>query len=356
MPWAEVSTMSLRHEFVQLSLQPGANMAELCRRFGISRKTGYKWRERFERGGASALEDASRRPEHSPTNMPAPVQRTVIAMRRDRRWGGRKIHHRLRALGVQHVPAPSTINGILKRHGLIDPNESVKHAALQRFERAQPNELWQMDFKGHFATQAGRCHPLTVLDDCSRYSIALRACENERGLTVQYQLTRSFRRYGLPEQMLMDNGAPWGSDADHVLTPLTLWLIRLGIRVAHIRPYHPQTQGKDERFHRSLLAELIAQRHFRDLPHCQRHFDRWREIYNLERPHEALQMQVPAQRYRPSPRTFPEPLPPIEYGPDDQIRKVQQQGWFTFHGQEFRLSKSLHGYPIALRPTIVSSQ
>ena len=356
MPWAEVSTMSLRYEFVLLSLKAGANIAELCRRFGISRKTGYKWRQRFSSGGPAALEDRSRRPRRSPKRTPMSVQSAVVGLRRHRRWGGRKIHHRLQVLGHRHVPAPSTISGILKQHGLIDPSESRKHQPLRRFERAQPNELWQMDFKGHFAIGTGRCHPLTVLDDHSRYSMALRACGNERGTTVQQVLTATFRRYGLPEQILMDNGSPWGSDAEHVFTPLTLWLIRLGIRVAHIRPYHPQSQGKDERFHRSLDAEVIQRRCFRDLPHCQRDFDRWRDIYNLERPHESLQMQVPAQRYRPSMRAFPEHLPAIEYGPGDQVRKVQDHGQLFFKGREFRICKALHGYPVALRPTTESSR
>jgi len=356
MPWAEVSTMSLRYEFVLLSMKTGANMAELCRRFGVSRKTGYKWRERFLRGGPTALNDRSRCPRHSPERTPARVRSAVIALRRRRRWGGRKIHHRLQALGHRQVPAPSTISGILKRHGLIDANESLKHQPLCRFERAQPNELWQMDFKGHFAIGTGRCHPLTVLDDHSRYSMALRACDNERGMTVQQELTEAFRRYGLPEQMLMDNGSPWGSDAEHVLTPLTLWLIQLGIRVTHARPYHPQTQGKDERFHRSLDFEVIQRRWFRDLRQCQRQFDRWRDIYNLERPHESLNMQVPAQHYRPSVRAFPEHLPDIEYGPGDQVRKVQDQGRLSFNGRWFRISKALRGYPVALRPATEASQ
>jgi transposase InsO family protein len=348
--------MSLRYEFVLLSLKAGANVAELCRRFGVSRKTGYKWRERFVSGGAAALKDRSRRPRRSPKRTPASVQRAVVGLRRHRRWGGRKIQHRLRTLGHQQVPAPSTISGILKRHGLIDPSESLKHQPLRRFERAQPNELWQMDFKGHFAIGTGRCHPFTVLDDHSRYSMALRACGNERGTTVQQALSATFRRYGLPEQMLMDNGSPWGSDAEHVFTPLTLWLIRLGVRVVHIRPYHPQSQGKDERFHRTLDAEVIQRHCFRDLTHCQRDFDRWRDIYNLERPHESLQMQVPAQRYRPSTRPFPEQLPAIDYAPGDQVRKVQHHGQLFFKGREFRICKALHGYPVASRPTTESSR
>src|SRR5205807_4484324 len=153
---------------------------------------------------------------------------------------------------------------------------------FERFERAAPNELWQMDYKGHFATRAGRCHPLTVVDDHSRYAVGLRACGDERGGTVQAELTAIFRQYGLPERMLMDNGSPWGSDALHRHTWLTVWLLELGVAVSHGRPYHPQTQGKDERFHRTLTAEVIGRRAFADLAECQRRFDAWRVVYNTQ--------------------------------------------------------------------------
>lgn len=149
----------------------------------------------------------------------------------------------------------------------------------------------------------------------------------------------------------MDNGSPWGSDQFHELTPLTAWLIRLGIGVSHSRPYHPQTQGKDERFHRTLNVEAIIGRQFDDLAHCQRRFDEFRDCYNLERPHESLGMQTPVTRYQVSQRPYPEILPNIEYGPDDHVRKVQAQGEISFKGKEFRVSKALQGYPVALRPT-----
>jgi transposase InsO family protein len=343
---------------VMLSVQPGVNMSRLCRDFGVARKTGYKWRARYQRAGAqsAALSDRSRRPRRSPTRTPPSMAAAALQLREQHGWGGRKIHRRLQDLGHPHVPAASTISTLLKRHGLIDQSESCKHQAFTRFERAHPNELWQMDFKGHFAIGVGRCHPLTVLDDHSRFAVVLRACENERERLVQSALTVAFTRYGLPQQMLMDNGAPWGSDAEHVLTALTVWLIRLGIGVSHIRPYHPQTQGKDERFHRTLDVEVIQRQWFRDLPHCQRRFDQWRDIYNLERPHESLGMQAPAQRYRPSARAFPRALPPIEYGPQDHVRKVQDQGLLHFRGHTFRTSRALRGYPVALRATSTDGQ
>ena len=353
MPWKEMCSMSLRTEFVQLCLQDGANVRELCRRFSISGKTAYKWLNRFREGGLECMGDRSRKPHGSPLQTSATMESLVLKLRDEHpAWGGRKLRAVLLGRSVAEVPSASTITEILRRHGRLDATESRKREAFQRFEHAAPNDLWQMDFKGHFGLEDHhRCHPLTVLDDHSRFNIGLRACSNEQGETVRQELTSLFRRYGLPRRMLMDNGSPWGDDADHPYTPLTVWLLRLNIRVTHGRPYHPQTQGKDERFHRTFKAEVLARGSFRTLADCQPRFDPWRDIYNQERPHEALGMQPPASRYRASERTFPESLPPLEYAPDCQVRKVQQGGQFSLRGREFRVSKAFHGYPLGLRPT-----
>jgi len=353
MPWQEVSTMSLRQEFVALAMQQGVNVRELCRRFGVSPKTGYKWLSRFAARGTAGLCDESRRPHRSPTHTAQAVEQVIVELRdRHPSWGARKLCRRLHDVGWRQVPAPSTVQAILVRHGRIEPAESAKHTAWQRFEHALPNALWQMDFKGHFAIAAGRCHPLTVLDDHSRYNLCLQACADEQGHTVQSHLTHSFRRYGLPLRLLIDNGPPWGDSSDNPYTPLGAWLIRLGIRLCHSRPYHPQTLGKDERFHRTLKAEVLREA-FADLPSVQRRFDRWRMIYNFERPHEALGMQTPARRYTPSARSFPETLPPIEYAPGDIVRQVQRPGYLCYRSRRFRMSKAFLGYPVALRPTTV---
>lgn len=352
MPWQEVSTVSLRQEFVTMVQHGPVNISELCRRFRVSRKTGYKWLARCAAEGAAGLADRSRRPRGSPTRTPVEMEAAVVALRDAHpAWGGRKLRRRLDDLGYRDVPAPSTLTAILHRHGRMDTAESPKHTAFTRFEHAAPNRLWQMDFKGHFALAQGRCHPLTVLDDHSRFNVLLRACANEQGETVQGALTEAFRRYGLPERMTMDHGSPWGADPAHPLTAVTVWLIRLGIGVSHSRPYHPQTQGKDERFHRTLAVECLRAQPFRDLAHCQGQFDGFRDTYNFERPHEALGLAVPASRYSPSPRAFPEVLPPIEYGPGDAVRKVQAKGELFYRGQVFRVSQALRGYPVALRPT-----
>ena len=351
MPWSEVTLMSLREEFVKLASQPGVNRRELCRRFQISPRIGYKWLQRYAQEGVSGLEDRSRRPHHSPARTAAEMEAAVIRERlnSDGCWGGRKLGRVLSDQGVSEVPAPSTITGILRRHGLLNLQLSAQPRIWQCFEREAPNQLWQMDFKGHFALRQGRCHPLTVLDDHSRFALAVRACGDERVETVKRALREVFERYGLPAQMLMDNGPPWGSAGAQLCTGFSLWLIRLGIRVTHGRPYHPQTQGKDERFHRTLKFEVLRHFNFTDLNHCQREFDRFRYRYNLIRPHDALGLATPASRYRPSPVAFPESLPPIDYPPGLEVRKVQAEGWFSYRGRRFRVSKALRGLPIALR-------
>ena len=247
--------MSLRAEFVMLAGQEGANVRALCRGYGISAQTGYKWLARAALDPEERFADRSRRPRSSPRRTPAEVEAKVVALRcAHPRWGGRKLARRLRDLGAPRVPAPSTITAILRRHGRLDESELLTPHAMIRFERDRPNELWQMDFKGHFAHDAGRCHPLTLLDDHSRFSLCLEACANQRGATVEASLVPTFERYGLPRRMVFDNGSPWGNGPGDPYTPLGVWLLRLGIAISHSRPYHPQTLGKDERFHRSLKA------------------------------------------------------------------------------------------------------
>jgi len=352
MPWKEVTLMSQRREFVTLAIQSGCNIKKLCRRFGISRKTGYKWITRFEEYGLSGLEDRSRRPLQSPERSDPDTEAAVLALRtKHPAWGGRKLRARLLALGHEEVPSPSTITAILHRYDCIDPVESAARTSYQRFEHEQPNHLWQMDFKGDFATDSGRCYPLTVLDDHSRYSILLEACSDQRTQTVMKHLVSAFERYGLPYRMLMDNGSPWSGGPGYPYTPLTVWLIRQGISICHSRAYHPQTHGKEERFHRTLEAELIRYRRFIDLADCQEHFISFREVYNHERPHEALGMAVPSSRYSLSPRVYSPELAPIEYGSMDQVRKVQEGGVIHFKGREYTVSKAFAGYPIGIRPT-----
>jgi transposase InsO family protein len=353
MPWIPQTTMSQRHEFVLLASKAGVNFRQLCRRFRISPKSGYKWLKRFRLGGFAALGDRSRRPQTSPQTCAPAVAEKIIALREKHpTWGGRKLRRRLRDLQEPVVPAASTCTAIVRRAQLLAPGAGASHRPLQRFERDQPNELWQMDFKGHFATQAGqRCHPLTALDDHSRFNLVLAACGNEQALTVREKLTAGFEVYGLPDALLCDNGPPWGSaDASCAHTALTVWLLRLGVRVLHGRPYHPQTQGKEERFHRTLHQDLLSQRTWRDLAHCAEEFPRFRECYNCERPHDSLDGATPVSRYKPSPRSLPAALPAIAYPVHDKVRHVRTSGIVTFEGQTWQVGRAFSGLPIGMRP------
>jgi transposase InsO family protein len=351
MPWKEVSILEQRREFVELAMQDGANRRELCRRFGIHPDTGYKWLGRWE--SERELADRSRRPHSSPLRTKAAIEQQVLAVRDAHpAWGARKIARCLERDGVA-APAESTVHAILRRHGRIvaPPGGCL---ADQRFEKAAPNLLWQMDFKGHFGLADGsRCHPLTVLDDHSRYDLCLQACANEQGRTVQGQLELTFRHYGLPEAFFVDNGGPWGDWSGQRWTRLTVWLLKLGIAVLHSRPYHPQSRGKNERFHRTLKAEVLALKRFCNCAEVQRAFDVWRIVYNHERPHEALDDQVPASRYRPSARSMPERLPQVEYDEGEIVRRVPtSKDYIRFGGRLWKVPQAFRGEPLAIRPFV----
>jgi transposase InsO family protein len=352
MSWDSKDTMELRLEFVQFARQEGANRRALCRQFGISPKTGYKWIRRFERGD-TVLADQSRRPAHSPTRTSAELEARVVELREAHgAWGAAKIARRMDDLGCAQAPSPSTVTRILHRHGLITAEASADASRWQRFEHEHPNDLWQMDFKGCIELDSGRrCVPFTVLDDHSRFDLALDACGSTPTRVVREHLRTVFRRYGLPLRINADNGPPWGSPArPGQLTALAIWLIRLDIRISYSRPGHPQTNGKDERFHRTLKAELLAGRHFRNLTSAQQAFDAWRSVYNHERPHQALGMATPISRYRTSPRAYPERLRPIEYGEADRVVRVGANGEVRFKSQRIKVSNALAELPIAFRP------
>lgn len=351
MPWRKVSVMDQRREFVRLAMQEGANRRELCARFGISADIGYKWLARWA-AGDEVLADRSRRPHSSPARSEAAVEALVLAVRDAHpAWGARKIVSCLEREGHQS-PAVSTVHAILRRHGRVGPPVGHPGQPYQRFEKPEPNLLWQMDFKGHVPLSTGRaCHPLTMIDDHSRYAVCLSACANEESTTVRAQLEGTFRRYGLPDAFLVDNGSPWGDPAGQSWTALGVWLLKLGINVLHSRPYHPQTRGKNERFHRTLKAEVLALRQFRNLAEAQRAFDQWRTIYNLERPHEALGQQVPASRYRPSARSMPARISQVEYDEHDVVRTVSTtKAYISFKGRLWKVPQAFCGERVAIRP------
>jgi transposase InsO family protein len=353
MPWGVVSLMSLREEFVRLAEgKTVMSLTKLCERYGISRKTGYKWLGRYRKQGSQGLADHSRRPNHSPGQLPRAKEKSLLTLRHSHpHWGARKIRRLLKNQGEARVPACSTITAVFHRHGLIDSSTPAAKPNWQRFERELPNSLWQMDFKGPVATVGGKAHALTVLDDHSRFNLCLKALPNQQGESVQQALRETFRLYGLPNTMIMDNGPPWGGDPDYPYTALTMWLIRLQVGVSHSRPYHPQTMGKDERFHATLSRELLTARQWQDLADLERAFQSFRQQYNFIRPHDALGLEVPASRYQMSLRLFPESLPPIEYDPGVKVRKVQQKGEISFKGKTVKVGQAFSGYPVGLKAT-----
>jgi transposase InsO family protein len=356
MVWRTPSVSLQREEFVALARGAHGNVSRLCARFGISRKTGYKWLARAEAAARDqTAESWSHDRSHRPLSMPArcagQLEAAVLEVRQEHpAWGGRKLRRRLELDGIEQPPAASTITAILRRHGRLEREQCLARGPLQRFERAAPNELWQMDFKGAVNTAAGPCQPLTVIDDHSRYALAVSACGNQRASSVREALEPVLARYGLPQRMLMDNGACWGR-IEATWTVLEVWLLRLGIAVSHGRPYHPQTQGKCERFNRTLKAEALHGRNFADLDHCQRVFDAFRHSYNHQRPHEALGLEVPASRYRPSVFAYNPPPAQIEYLPDDLVRRVAPAGYFSLRKGHYHVGRAFAGQPVALRPT-----
>jgi transposase InsO family protein len=334
MPWQEVSVMDQRREFVRLALHEIAN-----------RRARWK-------AGDRELADQSRRPRNSPKLTVAPVEAEILAVRdRHPAWGARKIAHCLEREGSE-VPALSTVHQILSRNGRVlrrDQASAIPHP--HRFEKEAPNLLWQMDFKGNVAmTNGAKCHPLTMVDDHSRYVLCLKACANEQRTTVQDHLTSTFRRYGLPEALYTDNGSPWGDTSGGRWTGLRVWLLKLGVWIVHARPYHPQARGKNERFHRTLKAEVFAMRRFRTLPEVQQSFDAWRSVY-LERPHQALGMEVPASRYRPSSRPMPDRVPEVEYDSGEITRTVSSTRYYvSFKGRQWKVPQAFARERLAIRP------
>ena len=349
MPRKEKTVTTSREEFVVKAVAKEESFSALCREYGITRKTGYKWLNRHMRG--ETLGDKSRRPFHTPNTTPQVKEELVLTARESHpAWGPRKLHRSLQDAGHVDVPPPSTIAAILKRNDGIALEDSLMHTPYCRFERSTPNELWQMDFKGDFAMCNGnRCYPFTALDDHSRFSLAIDAKPNQLSGRVFESVDRMFREYGLPQAILCDNGVPWGS-SKYGYTHFEIWLMQLDILPIHGRPYHPQTQGKEERFHRTMKAELLRYHSMNDLQDAQSHFDLWRNEYNNERPHHALGLAVPASKYRSSKRTYTTKAVEPVYEPGRPLRKVNCKGYISVQRHRYFLSELFAGRFIELIP------
>lgn len=343
MPW-EVSNMSevrfaLCHAVRQLN-QPAAQAA---REFGVSRKTAHKWLDRFDLDQTvAAMADRSRRPILSPRQVSGDVDAAVLAIRDAHGWGPRKIHAILRREKFQPLPCLRTVANVLRRCGRV-AGEIKSDVPIQRFERSGPNELWQIDHKGPIEVARQKLMPLSVLDDHSRYALAFEPTTDRTMATTFAILWDIFGDVGLPEAILCDNafgtlGSPVG------LSWFDAQLVRLGIRPLHGRPYHPQTQGKVEAWHASVMRELVNRHARRDsLSHFQADSQDWRRVYNTIRPHEALGDEVPLSRWRPSERRRPATMPSVEYEPGAMLRKVAAPGLIHWKMARIRLGHGLIG-------------
>jgi transposase InsO family protein len=344
MPWKTMDVHDQRVRFVVAATQREQPFNCLCAEHGVSRPTGYLWLERYRELGLRGMAEHSRKPHRSPRRTDSTLEQQVVEMRRRYPdWGARKLRVMLQRQGLE-LPH-NTIHRILLRYSLV-PEEQRGAAAWQRFERSRPNELWQMDFKGPKGWPQSM-GPLSVLDDHSRYLIALAANGNTQGEPVRVQLEEAFQRCGLPEGMLMDHGTPWWSmSSASGWTQLSLWLMRQGIRLHWSGVGHPQTQGKVERFHGSLQRAL--ERRGLAGQKTQAWLDAFRWEHNYVRPHEALGMQTPATRWCPSPRRYHPRPPRWEYPEGAWVLKVDCGGKVNIKGQNWNISRALAGEQVQI--------
>ncbi len=356
MAWEERTVEQMREEFVRRVLAQEQPKAALCREYGISRPTGDKWIERFQQG--ESLSDRSRAPKSIPGRISAETETKIIQLRKQYpALGAVKLRRIMENAGYTDLPCARTFNNIFQRNGLIEPESSLAATPNQRFEKSVPNEMWQADFKGHFRMKNGyRCHPLNILDDYSRFNICIEALTNETFESVKPVVDRLFREYGLPFSFLCDNGNPWGTVQSLGYTRFEVWLMELGVLTLHGRPYHPQTQGKEERFNRSFTRECLKGKTFFDKVHAQNCFDEYRTFYNEVRPHCALDLEVPARYYKPSEKSMPKKIHPWEYGSEYKLCKVKETGFFNYKGQGFFLSEAFAGKTIAVRESHLPGQ
>lgn len=345
MPWRKTCPMDQRREFIDGWLHDEGTFADLCARFAVSRKTGYKWVERFEAGGAGALVDRSRARLRQETTSAERVARIIALRQRHPFWGPKKLKSRLERLEPAiRWPAGSTIGEILRRHGLVVARRTRRRTPIYEgpfVVRLAPNDVWAADFKGWFRTTDGtRVDPLTVSDGASRFLIRCRAVAKTDGDNVQAQLTSAFQEFGLPKALRTDNGVPFATVGVGGLSRLGVWLIKLGVTPERIRPAHPEENGAHERMHRTLKQQT-AKPPRTTLAEQQEAFDRFKAEYNGERPHEALGMKTPGEVYRPSPRPFPRRLSAIEYPAGSVVRRVSTNGTVKFKDKGIYVSNAL---------------
>lgn len=348
MSW-ECRTVEKQREAFVKAAQNCKNFSALCREFEITRKTGYKWLERYKAG--ESMEDHSRAPITVANKTREETEREILLVREENPgWGARTIHRVLENKRYENLPCVKTVNNILNRNGCIDPIESEKRVPYIRYAMEHCNDMWQTDFKSEFLLNNGKyCYPLDIIDDCSRFALAIRPAETTANVVIP-GFEAVFREYGLPKAILSDNGTQFGG-FHQGYTHFEKWLMNLDILPIHGRVRHPQTQGKIERFHRSMKSELLKHHSFDNIEQADQAMQEWRIKYNTIRPHEALNMRCPADVYVPSNRTYPEKIMPYEYSGYYHVVKVNSWGYVRFAGFQVYLSETMIGEYIEFRPT-----
>ena len=331
MPWSQTSPMDQRTQFIADYLREVLSVTELCDLYGIARKTAYKWIDRYLRQGPAGLEERSRRPQVSPNRTPDEVTQALLeARRRHPSWGGKKL---LTLVHKRHLswdlPHRSTVCDILNRHGMVAKKRQrrrIGHPGKPTSQILAPNDVWSADYKGQFRTGNGiYCYPLTVADGFSRYLLGCQGLDSTAVAQAKPVFTRLFKEYGLPQRIRTDNGVPFATNTLARLSSLSAWWVRLGVLPELIEPGKPQQNGRHERMHRTLKAETTRPA-AGSLAAQQRKFNAFREEFNNERPHEALDMQTPACLYQPSVREMPNKIPPLEYPDRFEVRYVSANG------------------------------
>ena len=356
MPWSVPNVVEQRTEFVLRSFETNVNFATLCRDFGISRKTGYKWRQRFEAEGFAGLHDQSRRPHGHSASLPEEVVCELVRLKTAHPgWGPRKICE-LYATRHSQGPSESSVKRVLGKAGLTEkrrrPRRTTDSGRLTaRRKPTKPNEVWTVDFKGWWPTSRGkRCEPLTIRDEHSRYMLAVDALSTTKGAVVKACFERAFARYGLPEVIRSDNGTPFASASSPLgISRLSAWWLMLGIDLDRIQPGRPDQNGGHERMHRDIKRELQGKIEG-DLRDHQAAFDVWRKEFNHVRPHEAINMKRPAELYEKSCRKLPTRLLPMDYSPDMLTRCVGPRGTISIENVPIFLTASLGGWTVGLKP------
>ena len=346
MPWEDKTVEELRKEFAEAA-KGSDNFSALCREFGITRKTGYKWVERYEAN--EELSDKSKTPFHIANRTPPDIEEMIISMRIDNpAWGAKKIKAILEREGIL-MPCTKTVNNILNRYGCITPEESAKHKAFIRYEKDNCNEMWQTDFKGEFLMADKKyCYPLNIFDDCSRFLIMTAPGLSTANMVIP-TFKKAFYEYGMPESVLSDNGAQFAGFRQG-FTQFEKWLMNHNVLPIHGRFKHPQTQGKIERMHRTMKNELLKHTVIENIEDANVKLQMWRDKYNNLRPHEALGMRCPAEVYIPSNRTYNDTVKPYEYGGQYHVIKVNSWGYVRFDKWQIYLSETMINEHIEFRP------